>query len=288
VKRWAVAVDTATGQQTLLRRYENREFSGELDEVYNSRGRVYISRAKLPETASAPSLKDMAAATLETSQSREELDDAVVSFKTRLREALARSDASLDDELPDNFRQTLFAIRGHLGRSEAILNSENEVRRAVDRAAQKADALEALAAWANGTALERETPEGDSRALLEALNRSDTEIASTRSAARDALKALPPDVSRPDAQFPAFMKDVIVRMRGTHSPAAPDGTVRCRQEVWRLEGSVKNMRRVKRTIDVVDIEPKTGIQTRASREMKYYPAGPGETLEGVFDENAAQ
>lgn len=288
VKRWAVAVDTATGQQTLLRRYENREFSGELDEVYNSRGRVYISRAKLPETASAPSLKDMAAATLETSQSREELDDAVVSFKTRLREALARSDASLDDELPDNFRQTLFAIRGHLGRSEAILNSENEVRRAVDRAAQKADALEALAAWANGTALERETPEGDSRALLEALNRSDTEIASTRSAARDALKALPPDVSRPDAQFPAFMKDVIVRMRGTHSPAAPDGTVRCRQEVWRLEGSVKNMRRVKRTIDVVDIERKTGIQTRASREMKYYPAGPGETLEGVFDENAAQ
>ena len=288
VKRWAVAVDTATGQQTLLRRYENREFSGELDEVYNSRGRVYISRAKLPETASAPSLKDMAAATLETSQSREELDDAVVSFKTRLREALARSDASLDDELPDNFRQTLFAIRGHLGRSEAILNSENEVRRAVDRAAQKADALEALAAWANGTALERETPEGDSRALLEALNRSDTEIASTRSAARDALKALPPDVSRPDAQFPAFMNDVIVRMRGTHSPAAPDGTVRCRQEVWRLEGSVKNMRRVKRTIDVVDIERKTGIQTRASREMKYYPAGPGETLEGVFDENAAQ
>ena len=288
VKRWAVAVDTATGQQTLLRRYENREFSGELDEVYNSWGRVYLSRAKLPEIAGAPSLKDMAAATLETSQSREELDDAVVSFKTRLREALARSDASLDDELPDNFRQTLFAIRGHLGRSEAILNSENEVRRAVDRAAQKADALEALAAWANGTALERETPEGDSRALLEALNRSDTEIASTRSAARDALKALPPDVSRPDAQFPAFMKDVIVRMRGTHSPAAPDGTVRCRQEVWRLEGSVKNMRRVKRTIDVVDIEPKTGIQTRASREMKYYPAGPGETLEGVFDENAAQ
>jgi hypothetical protein len=288
VKRWAVAVNTTTGQQTLLRRYETREFPGELDEVYNSWGRVYLSRAKLPEMAGAPSLKDMALATLEASRSREELDDAVVSFKTRLREALARSDASLDDELPDNFRQTLFAIRGHLGRSEAILNCESEVRRAVDRVAQKAGALEALAAWANGTAIERETPEGDSRALLEALNRSDAEIASTRSAARDALKALPPDVSRPDAQFPAFMKDVIVRMRGTHSPAAPDGTVRCRQEVWRLDGSVKNMRRVKRTIDVVDIEPKTGTQKRASREMKYYPAGPGETLEGVFDENAAQ
>ena len=77
-------------------------------------------------------------------------------------------------------------------------------------------------------------------------------------------------------------------MRGTHSPAAPDGTVTCRQEVWRLDGSVKNMRRVKRTIDVVDIEPKTGSQKRASREMKYYPVSLGETLEGVFDENAAQ
>ncbi len=46
VKRWAVAVNTTTGQQTLLRRYENREFSGELDEVYNTRGRVNITRAK--------------------------------------------------------------------------------------------------------------------------------------------------------------------------------------------------------------------------------------------------
>ena len=141
VKRWAVVVNTITGQQSLLRRYETREFPGELDEVYNSWGRVYLSRAKLPEIAAAPSLKDLASATLEASQSREVLEGAVVSFKTRLREALSSSDPSLDSELPDNVRESLFAIRGHLARSQAILNAEIEVRRAVDRAAEKAARL---------------------------------------------------------------------------------------------------------------------------------------------------
>ena len=289
LRRWAVAVNTTTAQQTLLRRYEVHEFPGELDDVYQAYAPVYLSRAQLPEMSAAPSLPDIASAMIETARSRKELEDAVLRFRTRVRETLARSDASLDDELPNAFRESLFAIRGHLARTTAILDAETEVRRAAERATEKAGTLEALVAWINGAALERETPAGDSPALLEALNRSDTEIASTRSLERDGLAALPPDVSRPDAQFPAFMKDVIVRLRGTRSPGAGDGTVRCRQEVWRIDGSsVRNLRRVKRTVDSIDIEPKTGNQVRAGREVKYYPVGAADSLESIYDENAAQ
>jgi hypothetical protein len=108
-------------------------------------------------------------------------------------------------------------------------------------------------------------------------------MAAARSLQRDALAALPPDVSRSDAQFPAFMKDLIVRLRGSQSPA---GSVKCRQEVWRLEASDKG-RRVRRSIALIDTDPKTGDQLRAGGDVKYYPVGAGDTLESIFDEYAA-
>jgi hypothetical protein len=123
---------------------------------------------------------------------------------------------------------------------------------------------------------------------MEAVNRSDAEIGATRSGERDAFAALPPDVSRPEAQFPAFMKDVIVRMRTVGSSAEHGGTVRCRQEVWRLEVSTRAARQVKRSIAVIDIESKTGNQIRVGTEVRYYRVGAGDTLESVYDENAAQ
>jgi hypothetical protein len=91
-------------------------------------------------------------------------------------------------------------------------------------------------------------------------------------------------MSKPEAQFPAFMKDVIVRMRGAPPPAGHSGTVRCRQEVWRPESSPQGPRQVKRTITLIDIDTKTGNQVHAGGESKYYSLGTGETLESVFDQ----
>jgi len=291
LRRWAVAVNGATGQHTLLRRYEPREFDGDLDEVYRSYARDFRSRTELPDLASSPSPGDIAAATAETARSRAELESAVLSFKTQIREALARSDAlaarqtksELDDDLPKAIRESLFAIRGHQARTPVVIDPENAVRAAIEETAGKVSSLEALGAFAEAGALEREGPAGDSRALLEALNRADTEMAAARSLQRDALAALPPDVSRSDAQFPAFMKDLIVRLRGSQSPA---GSVKCRQEVWRLEASDKG-RRVRRSIALIDTDPKTGDQLRAGGDVKYYPVGAGDTLESIFDEYAA-
>ena len=125
-------------------------------------------------------------------------------------------------------------------------------------------------------------PAADSRAQLDALNRSDNEIEQTRSQERAALAALPPEAAGPEAQFPALKNDVVVRIRGAGSSAA-GRTARCRQEIWVLSG-----REVKRTISLIDIDTNTGNQICANREVRVYPVRAGDTLESIYDENSAQ
>jgi len=55
-----------------------------------------------------------------------------------------------------------------------------------------------------------------------------------------------------------------------------------------MAGWIKSDRQVKRTIVFVDIESITGNQIPAAREVKYYPFGADDTLESIYDENAAQ
>jgi hypothetical protein len=309
--RWAVAVNTTTGQHTLLRRYEPREFQGDFDGLYELQGNDYISKVNLPAepapTESAlpptiPSTKGLLSAVESAQRSRAELQDALLKFRTQTRDALtgndallsARSKLALDDELPGDLRERLFAIRGHLGRTSAILDSENKVQGAVDRASSRVRELEALMAWVDGNSFEKQAPAQDSRALLEAQNRSDIEIHSIRSLTREALTALPPDLPMPEAQLPALKKDLIVRIRSLGGapeagvPADPGRITRYRQEIWTVEGSVPGARQVIRTIVLVDVDSKSGSQIPAARELKSYPIDACDSLEEIYDENAAQ
>jgi hypothetical protein len=288
-KRWAVAVNTTTGQHTLLRRYEAREFQGDFDDLYRLQEVDYTANAASPERSASPSVKELTSAVESLERSRDELRGAVLDFRRHTREALTRNDAllfarnqlALDDDLPNDLRESLFVIRAHLAGATAILDAENRVRRAVERASGSVRALEAMDAWINGNALERESPVQDSRASLELRSRSDSGIHSIRSQVREALAALPPDIPMPEAQFPALKKDVIVRIRRL-------GATTYRQEVWRIEAPVQGVRQVKRTIVAVDIEPESGNQVPTGKELKYYPLDAGDTLEETFDENAAQ
>ena len=45
---------------------------------------------------------------------------------------------------------------------------------------------------------------------------------------------------------------------------------------------------VRRTATVMVIDPTTGAQTRAASSTKYYPIGPGDILEEIYDQYAAQ
>jgi hypothetical protein len=295
--RWAVAVNPSTGQHTLLRRYASRELRGDFDDLYRSQGTDYVPTAELPARSAPVSTQELTAALDAVDLSRQELHDAVVAFRRQVRSALARNDSllagrnklPLDDELSADLRESLFVIRSRLAGAPALLDAESGIRRTVERAAGRVRTLEALVAWVNGNAIERDTPAQDSRELLVALNRSDNAIYWTRSLEQEALAALPPDLSAAsEAQFPALTRNPIVRVRRQEASAAPGGTVRCRQEVWGFATSVKGAREVKRTILLIDIEPKSENQIPAGREVKYYRIDAGEALEEIYDQNAAQ
>jgi len=294
--RRAVAVNTKTGQHTLLRRYEAREFQGDFDDIYRFQESDYIANAELPQRSAPPSMQELTSDMVLAERSRKDLNDAMLDFSRQIRDGLARNDVllaaenkfPLDDELPGDLRASLFAIRGHLAGATAILDPENRVRLAVTRAGVTVRELEALVAWVDGTALEQATAANVSRALLEAQNRSDILIHSIRALERDAIAALPPDLSTPEAQFPAFRRDLIVRIRSLGKPAAASGTTRCKQEIWRLEGSAGGAREVKRTMVFVDVDLKSGNQITTDWEVKHYPFEAGDNLEEIYDENAAQ
>jgi hypothetical protein len=291
--RWAVAADTTTGQHTLLRRYEPREFQGDVEGLYKLQGSDYISEANLPVERALPSTRGLVSAVESAERSRVELQQAVLDFRRLIRDALAGNDVllsapgkmALDDELPADLREKLFAIRGHLAGTAVILDSEDKVRRAIERAVSGVRELEALNAWVDGNSFEKAAKEQESRALLEAQNRSDIEIYAIRSLTREALAALPPDLPMPEAQLPALKKDVIVRIRRLGNSL---GISRYRQEVWRVEGTALGTREVTRTIVPIDVDAKSGSQIPAARELKSYPIDAGDSLEEIYDENAAQ
>jgi hypothetical protein len=279
--RWAVALDMATGQHTLLRRYWPREFRGDFEEDYRSQAREYLvdlpARADLTEPAALPTRQEMVSATAEVARSRGEIEQALADFRRGIGNGLAGNEAMLDDELPRDVRENLFAIRAHLAGVSATLDAEIRVRRAVERAAVKIRLLEALAAWVNGAALEQDGRAEGSRALVEAEQRCETEIDMTRRAGMEALGALPPDLSMAEAQFPGLRKGLIVRVRRRAAASLA-------QELWQFEGA----RQVKRTIMRIDIDARTGSQVMNGREVRYYRMEAGDTLEGIYDEYSSR
>ncbi len=288
VRRWAVAVNTSTGDHTLLRRYDLREYRGELDEVYDSFGHEPVLPVDTDRNTGPPSSAELLAAVTQVTLAREQLRNVLADFRRLITVDLARSDAglaaqnklALDDDLPNQLRESLFAIRGRLAGTETLLEAGQRVRAAAERAIAKAQILEARVAWLDGAALEEDSPPRDSHTMQEARQRSDMEIGLTRALRLEALASLPPDLSGTEEQIPALKKDLIVRIR-----KLPEG---CRQETWRMETAPKGLRTVRRTTLLLHIDPKTGIQLPVSREVKYYRMESGDSLEQIYDENAAR
>jgi hypothetical protein len=289
--RWRVAVETATGQHVLLKRYPPRELTGDLEELYGHRDRDYAWYLEPPDGSPEPTRDALDSALAEVARNREAVRAAAQTFKNGIAEALARQDrlnASVkepvvDSGLPDAMRRRLYAIRAHMARVSAVLESENTVRKAISEAESSVRDLEPLAAWSNQIT----NPPPDWAQLLD---RSDWEIDSVRNAETEALRALPPDSPRASEQFPALDKNVILRMRRLRSKNPGDGSdtsVHCLQEIWRMETRLNGTREVRRVVSLILIEPQTGNQTRVGGGTRYYRASDGDSLEEIFDENAA-
>jgi hypothetical protein len=284
--RWRVALDTYTGEHILLKRYAPLQLHGSLDDLYSRPDRNYLWYLEPPEDASEPTSREIESALSNVARSREAIRIAGLAFRSGIREALAQQDDShaaagepvVDGGLADNMRQTLFAIRAHLARVPAILELEQNVRRSVGVAEMAVQDLEPLAAWAN------RTPKA---AWALHLDRSDREIDSVRSAESEALAFLPPDSSRSEDSFPAIEKNVIIRIRRAPLRNPRNGQVKCLEEIWRMESGVPGTRQVRRVVSLIQIDPRTGVQTRAGVATTFYKASPGDLLEEIFDEYAA-
>ena len=67
-----------------------------------------------------------------------------------------------------------------------------------------------------------------------------------------------------------------------------DSNARFLQEIWRRESTMRGTSEVRRTVTVMVIDPRTGLQTRAASNTKYYPVGPGGLVEEIFEEYASE
>ncbi len=297
--RWRVAVEMATGEHVLLKRYPARELHGSLDDLYGHRDRDYVWYLEPPEDSTKPTREAIDSALADVAGSREGIRAATQNFKNAIRDAVAQQDRlhaaanepSVDSGLPDAIRQRLFAIRAHLARVPAFLESERNVHNAISQAESTVRNLEPLAAWSNRTT-KQESPESLSPSdWAQLLDRSDWEIDSVRNAETEALLTLPPDSPRAEDQFPALEKNVIIRIRRPRSknPASnpEDTTVHFLQEVWRMETGLIGTREVRRIVSLILVDPQTGNQTRVGGATRYYKASSGDLLEEIFDEYAS-
>jgi hypothetical protein len=277
--RWRVAVETATGQHILLKRYPPREHQGALGDLYGHRDRDYVWYLEPADDSNQPTRDEVDSALAGVARARGAVRAAAQDFRTGVRNAMAaQAGQDVDGGLPEGMRQRLFAIRAHMARVPAALEAESAVRQAISQAEMSVRDLEPLAAWTNRIS-------GADWAQL--LDRSDREIDATRDAETEALRTLPPDSARAEDEFPAFDENSIVRIRDSHSKNPADKTVRFLQEVWRMETGPIGTREVKRIVSLILVDPRTGNQTRTGAATKFYKASPEDLLEKIFDEHAA-
>jgi hypothetical protein len=285
--RWRVGVDTRTGQHVLIKRYRPLELHGDVEELYRA-DRDYLWYLEPLEESVEPSREEVESALGDLVRSREQIHDAVQEFKNAIHHALSRNETSLDAGLPDEIRERLFAIRGHIAGAAEVLDPEKRVREAVRAANQSIRKLEPLAAWAN-----RAIPGQDSSTTISAFDwerlqeRSDNEILLTDNVSKQAFATLPPALPAATANFPALEKDLVVHVlrRAWKESAA---TIHLMQEVWRLEVGSSGSRRVRRSAALISVDSQSGSQKLLGVNTKYYTVGPGATAEETYDQFAAQ
>lgn len=293
--RWRVAVDTATGEHVLMKRYPTLELHGTLDDIYNSMDRYSLWYLEPPDGTMRPSPEDVEMALADVENARASIRAAVDDFQNTTRASLTHHDQGrrgakeplLDAGLADPIREALYAIRAHLAGVRASIEAEGKVWQAITDARRRVANLESVASWAN------HIPEDELAASFSAveweqlLERSERAIDLLRTAEMEAAASLPPNSSQAEARFPALQRGVIVRIRRPSTQASQKGLILCRQEIWHMESPMPGAREVRRTATLVAVDPRTGAQTAVGGKTKYYPVDSGGLLEQVFDQYAA-
>jgi hypothetical protein len=278
--RWRVAVDTATEDHVLLKRYPPLEMHGSIEELYRSMDRYSVWYMEPPDEGMRPAPAEVEAALAEVEDARTAILTAADDFRKISRESLT---PVLDAGLAPSLRETLFSVRAHLAGEPRALAAEEKVRRAIAEGWRSVASLEAVASWANRLPEDESFPVSSGWDSL--LDRSEREIDLLRSAAAEAVAFLPPGGSGTASKFPALQKDLIVRMR--RPPGSKSRQDAVLQEIWRSESPMQGAHEVRRTATLIVIDRRSGTQTAVASKTKYYATAAGDMLEEVFDEYAA-
>jgi hypothetical protein len=294
--RWRVAVDTVTGQHTIVKTYPPRKRLGDIDDGTPPLDQDYLWRLEPAPDAIEPSRMDIEAAISEVTHQRAQLQSSVQDYKITIRHALAKNDTLLasqslvapDSGLSPQLRERLFAIRGHLSRATVVLSAETSVTNAIDNIAESIHTLEERAAWGNrlsDVGSKGQKLPNDQWRMLQAL--AEDEIDQALTTTKKAREVLPPDLSIAEAKFPSLESGVIVHIR--RQPLRRSGNVlQCLQEVWRFGSPIRSGRQVERTVSVIALDARSGTQTVVGAGRKYYNASAEDPLEGVFNQYAGQ
>ena len=289
--RRRVAVDPATGDHVLVKRYPPDESHGSLNDLYPCIDRDYLWYIDPVGGDTEPSLQEVESALSGLAASREEMRTAARDFRSAIHGLLGRQDRQaersarelMDSGLDDSLREALYAIRCHLAGVPAVLDAEQRMRHAVSRASDSISVLEQLASWSNRVP----AASPDAAQWLRLVRRAECEIRLSRIAEAEALASLPPDTRNTQDAFPALRKDMIVRIRRVSPRYSRESSIRFLQEIWRMESGSSGQRSVLRTATIIAVESATGDQLIAGRKTKYYDAASGDALEAIFDENGS-
>jgi hypothetical protein len=292
--RWRVGIDIATGAHVLIKRYRPLEHRGNLEALYNGRDFNYLWRLEPPKQSAEPSRQEVEAALKEIARSRDDIRAALVRYQDAIRQGLARNDkvsreegeSVLDDGLPADLREKLFAIRGHLAGVAATLNAEDHLRQDLDRASDIIEKLELLTSWAN-RAPDQEPPLNLGSAEWERLQEQAAEaIEEVINSRSEALLFLPPDFSRQLAEFPAFEKDLIVHILTRPRRSGLGKGLQYVEEAWQKR-SFGDVNTVLRTVSIIDVDSQTGMQRLLGGGSRHYNPSDG-SVEEIYERYGGQ
>jgi len=285
--RRRVVVNLATGYHELGREYKTRRFFGSgLNQVYNHLAAADdLWRLEPPTGSVEPSFKQIQNAILRVQEERWAVVGGAWQLSVGIRQALAENDhqretdriARLDEELPAEWRELLFAIRGSAGETD-VLTIASRLKAVLGGADRAIEELRVMASFGNRGPLANQPP-GLSAAAWEGLQeQAKEEIERAREAEREARSRLPQPLKTDWTTLGSPQSEIVVRIR-----CLPpiDGHTQILQEVWRpASPAIKGTARIRRTVSLIEIDSDTGEQQRRrpDQEQEYFGTSLAEIL----------
>jgi hypothetical protein len=242
-------------------------------------------RLEPPAGSVEPSFKQIQNAILRVQEERWAVVGGAWQLSVGIRQALAENDhqretdriARLDEELPAEWRELLFAIRGSAGQTD-VLTIASRLKAVLGGADRAIEELRVMASFGNRRPLANQPP-GLSAAAWEGLQeQAKEEIERAHDAEREARTRLPQPVKTDWTTLGSPESEIVVRIRCL---PPSDGHTQILQEVWRpVSPAIKGTARIRRTVSLIEIDPDTGEQQRrrSDQEQEYFGTSLAEIL----------